>query len=100
MFDEDEIPEIWETVEERSLSIGQLKYRYLQVAREKFQGNVYTNKYAKKPQSGNMTPWIVLAYTAFLATAYFQCYGKVLKCQDYVLTVSVFCRDAEPTMQT
>jgi hypothetical protein len=39
-----QIPEIWETEEERPLSIGELKYKYLQLARQKFQGNVYTNK--------------------------------------------------------
>jgi len=48
-FDEAEVPEIWETEEEKSLSIGQLKYRYLQVAREQFQGNIYTNKSTQKP---------------------------------------------------
>ena len=38
------IPEIWETEEERSLSVGQLKYSYLQIARQKFQGEIFINK--------------------------------------------------------
>jgi hypothetical protein len=42
-----QIPEIWETEEEKPLSIGQLKYKYLQFAREKYQGNVYTNKHTQ-----------------------------------------------------
>jgi hypothetical protein len=36
-------PEIWETEEERSLSIGQLKYVYLQFAKRNFQGKVLVN---------------------------------------------------------
>jgi len=43
------IPEIRETEEERSLSIGQLKYCYLQIARQKFQGKVFTNKNTQNP---------------------------------------------------
>jgi hypothetical protein len=46
---EAEIPEIWETDEEKPLSIGQLKYRYLQIARQKFQGKVFTNKDTQSP---------------------------------------------------
>ena len=49
MDNKPEIPEIWETEEEKSLSIGQLKYSYLQLARQKFQGKVFTNKYTKCP---------------------------------------------------
>jgi hypothetical protein len=68
------IPEIWLTEEEKSLSIGQLKYCYLQIARQRFQGKVFTNiSKIKKPYSGNMARLkirsTVLAYTAFLATA-------------------------------
>ena len=37
-------PEIWETEEEKSLPIGQLKYRYRQFARKNFQGKIFTNK--------------------------------------------------------
>jgi len=48
-FDEADVPEIWEKEEEKTLSIGQLKYCYLQIARQKFQGNIYTNKSTKKP---------------------------------------------------
>jgi hypothetical protein len=43
------IPEIWEPEEEKSLSIGQLKYHYLQLARQKFQGKMFINKDTKKP---------------------------------------------------
>jgi len=43
------IPEIWITEEEASLSIGQLKYCYLQIARQKFQGKVFTNKNTQNP---------------------------------------------------
>ena len=43
------IPEIWETEEEKSLSIGQLKFHYLQIVKQKFQGKVYTNKHTKIP---------------------------------------------------
>jgi hypothetical protein len=43
------IPEIWEAEEEKSLSIGQLKHRYLQLARQKFQGKVFINKDTKEP---------------------------------------------------
>jgi hypothetical protein len=43
------IPEIWITAEEESLSIGQLKFCYLQIARQKFQGKVFTNKGTQNP---------------------------------------------------
>jgi hypothetical protein len=43
------IPEIWETEEDKNLSIGQLKYHYLQIARKKFQGRVFTNKNTQSP---------------------------------------------------
>jgi len=43
------IPEIWETEEEKSLSIGQLKYSYLMIARQKFQGKVFSNKDTQNP---------------------------------------------------
>jgi hypothetical protein len=44
-----EIPDIWEAEEEKSLSVGQLKYKYLQLTREKYQGKVFTNKDTKNP---------------------------------------------------
>jgi hypothetical protein len=44
-----QIPEIWETEEEKPLSIGALKYKYLQFAKQKFQGKVYTNKNTQIP---------------------------------------------------
>ena len=44
-----QIPEIWEAEEEKSLSVGQLKYNYLQIARQKFQGKVFTNKDTQNP---------------------------------------------------
>ena len=47
--DEPKIPELWETKEEKSLSIGQLKYSYLQLARQKFQGKVFTNNNTQCP---------------------------------------------------
>jgi len=43
------IPEIWETEEEKGFSIGQLKYCYQQIARQKFQGKVFTNKDTGRP---------------------------------------------------
>jgi hypothetical protein len=46
---ETQIPEIWEPEEEKSLSIGQLKYCYLQIVRPRFQGKVFTNKDTGKP---------------------------------------------------
>ena len=46
---EAQIPEIWETEKEKSLSIGQLKYSNLQIARQKFQGKVFTNKDTQSP---------------------------------------------------
>jgi len=39
-----QIPEIWETDEDKLLTIGQLKYRYRQIAKHKFQGKVFANK--------------------------------------------------------
>ena len=44
-----QVPEVWETEEEKSLSIGQLKYKYLQIAKHKFQGKVFTNKNTQNP---------------------------------------------------
>jgi hypothetical protein len=41
---EGEIPEIWESDEEKKLSIGRLKYAYLQYAKQNFQGHEYLNK--------------------------------------------------------
>jgi len=43
------IPEIGETEEDKEISTGQLKYRYLKIARQKFQGKVFTNKDTGKP---------------------------------------------------
>jgi hypothetical protein len=43
------IPEIWETEEDKKLSIGQLKYHYLQIAKQKFQRKVFTNKDTQNP---------------------------------------------------
>jgi hypothetical protein len=43
------IPEIREAEEEKSLSIGRLKYCYLQIARQKFQRKVFTNKDTLSP---------------------------------------------------
>jgi hypothetical protein len=40
--------EIWETEEEKTLTIGQLKHYYRQIARHKFQGKIYTNKNTEK----------------------------------------------------
>jgi len=42
------VVEVWETEEERNFSIGQLKHHYLRIAKEKFQGKVFTNKDTKK----------------------------------------------------
>jgi hypothetical protein len=44
-----QVPEIWETEEEKTLSIGQLKYHYLRIARQKFQGKVFINKDTQNP---------------------------------------------------
>jgi hypothetical protein len=41
-------PEIWEKEEEKGLSIGKLKYVYLQLAKIKFQGKVFINKHTGK----------------------------------------------------
>jgi hypothetical protein len=46
---EKQIPEIGETEEEKELSIGQLKYRYQQIARQRFQGKVFINKDTGRP---------------------------------------------------
>jgi hypothetical protein len=43
------MPEIWEAEETKSLSIGQLKYYYLQLAKQKFQGKVFVNKDTGNP---------------------------------------------------
>jgi len=43
------IPEIWETEKDKWLSIGKLKYHYLQIAKQRFQGKVFTNKNTGKP---------------------------------------------------
>ena len=45
---EDTIPEIGETEEDKHFSIGQLKHHYLQIARQKFQGKVFTAYFGKK----------------------------------------------------
>ena len=42
--EETQIPEIWETEEDKLYTIGQLKYRYRQIAKRNFQGKVYINK--------------------------------------------------------
>ena len=44
-----QIPEIWETEEDKCLTIGQLKYNYQQIAKQKFQGKIFNNKSSKKP---------------------------------------------------
>jgi hypothetical protein len=44
-----QVPEIWEAEEEKHLSVGQLKYSYLQIARHNFQGKVFTNKNTENP---------------------------------------------------
>jgi hypothetical protein len=44
-----QIPEIWETEEEKPLSIGQLKYKYLQFTRKKFQGKTFININTQNP---------------------------------------------------
>jgi len=49
MLEAADIPEIWETEEDKEFSIGQLKYHYLQIARQKFQGKVFTNKDTQNP---------------------------------------------------
>jgi len=46
---EADIPKICETEEEKDISIGQLKYRYLQIARQKFQGKIFINKNTQSP---------------------------------------------------
>jgi hypothetical protein len=49
MSNAEQVPEIWETEEDKGLSIGQLKFRCLQIAKQKFQGRVFTNKDTEKP---------------------------------------------------
>jgi hypothetical protein len=46
---EAEIPAISETAEEKGLSIGQLKHRCLQYAKQAFQGKIFVNKDTGKP---------------------------------------------------
>jgi hypothetical protein len=46
--EEVQVPEIWETEEEKSLSIGQLKHKYHHIAKQSFQGKIYTNRDTKK----------------------------------------------------
>jgi hypothetical protein len=48
MGDRPQILEIWETEEDKKFSIGQLKYRYLQIARQKIQGKKFINKDTKR----------------------------------------------------
>jgi hypothetical protein len=43
------IPEIWETEEDKKFSIGQLKYHYLQIAKQRFQKKIFTNKDTQNP---------------------------------------------------
>jgi len=44
-----QIPEIWETSEDKTFTIGQLKHHYLQISRQKFQGKIFTNKGTNNP---------------------------------------------------
>ena len=44
-----QFPEIWETEDDKKSTIGQLKFTYLQIARQKFQGKIYVNKNTKNP---------------------------------------------------
>jgi len=46
---ETRIPEIFETEKEKRFSTGQLKYCYLQIARQRFQGKVFINKDTQNP---------------------------------------------------
>ena len=41
---ETQIPEIWETENDKLFSIGQLKYHYRQIAKQNFQGKIFINK--------------------------------------------------------
>jgi hypothetical protein len=41
--------EIHETEEDKNLSIGQLKYKYLQIAKQEFQGKVFINSETGRP---------------------------------------------------
>jgi len=43
------IPEIWENEEDKKFSIGQLKYHYLQIAKQKFQKKIFINKDTQNP---------------------------------------------------
>jgi hypothetical protein len=47
--EEFQMPEIWETEDEKYLLIGQLKNKYLQFAKQRFQGVIFINKETKKP---------------------------------------------------
>jgi hypothetical protein len=47
--EETQIPEIWETEEDKLFTIGQLKYYYRQIAKQNFQGKVFTNKDTGRP---------------------------------------------------
>jgi len=49
MLDVANIPEIWETEEDKKFSIGQLKYHYLQIAKQRFQKKIFTNKDTQNP---------------------------------------------------
>jgi hypothetical protein len=58
---EAQIPEIWEIEEEKSLSLGQLKYDCLKYAKQNFQGKTFVNMNILKPirvsQDGLMEWW-------------------------------------------
>ena len=47
--EESQVPEIWEPEEEKGLSVGKLKYCYLQIAKQRFQGKVFINKDTNDP---------------------------------------------------
>jgi hypothetical protein len=47
--EETQLSEIWETEEEKRLTLGQLKYFYRQIAKTKFQGKVFINIDTGKP---------------------------------------------------
>jgi hypothetical protein len=49
ILQEAHIPEVRETEEEQALSIGQLKHRYLQFAKQNFQGKEFKNKNTGRP---------------------------------------------------
>jgi len=47
-MDEAKTPEIWETEEEKELSVGQLKHHYLQLAKHNFlRKGLYQQKHAE-----------------------------------------------------